>query len=103
MIKIWYALKCPKKSEQDCTEIYEKLTDSGRLKEVISFEYQRMMRYGGGWHMERKKLLPGWIFLSGVRPEELKRSKYRKTIRRSKIRIIRVWNKYKNKNRRDKA
>lgn len=80
MIKIWYALKCPKKSEQDYTEIYEKLTDSGRLKEVISFEYQRMMRYGGGWHMERKKLLPGWIFLSGVRPEELKRSKYRKNI-----------------------
>lgn len=35
-------------------------------KEVIHFQYQRMMRYGGKWHLERKSLLPGYIFLSGA-------------------------------------
>ncbi len=68
MNTIWYVLKCPKGSEAEYTEKYRKLATSNgeRLQEVVCFEYQRMMRYGGSWHLERKKLLPGWVFLSGT-------------------------------------
>lgn len=69
MNTIWYLLKCPKGKEDDYTEQCQKLAvfDGSDLQQVICFEYQRMLRYGGRWHMERKKLFPGWIFLSGTR------------------------------------
>ncbi len=38
---------------------------SGKLQEVICFQYQRMLRYAGRWHLERRTLLPGCVFLSG--------------------------------------
>lgn len=41
------------------------LIDSKDLQEIICFQYQRMLRYGGKWHLERRTLLPGYIFLSG--------------------------------------
>lgn len=69
---IWYALKCPEGRENDYTERYRKMTYSGGLHEVICFEYQRMIRYGGKWHLEKRKLLPGWIFLSGTKAIESK-------------------------------
>lgn len=46
---------------------------SGELQEVVCFEYQRMMRYRGGWHLERRKLLPSWIFVSGIKVTEFGR------------------------------
>ncbi len=69
---MWYVLKCPEGSETDYTEKYRKLAvpDGDGLQEVICFEYQRMMRYGGRWHLERRKLLPGWIFLAGAKDME---------------------------------
>lgn len=80
MSKIWYLLKCPEGKEQDWARKYWGLAGRRALKEVVCFEYQRMMRYGGGWHLERRALLPGYIFLSGEMPpvgegeEELKGS-----------------------------
>ena len=38
---------------------------SGELNKVVCFQYQRMMRYGGKWHLENRMLIPGHIFLSG--------------------------------------
>ena len=73
MSTIWYALKCPEGREKYYTEMYLNLTSSDGLYEVICFEYQCMMRYGGSWHLERRKLLPGWIFLSGTKAIESKR------------------------------
>ncbi len=37
----------------------------GGLQEVCYFQYQRMMRYGGRWHLEKRAVLPGCIFLCG--------------------------------------
>lgn len=70
MEKIWYLLKCPEGKEQDLTRKYKALAEWRELKEVACFEYQRMMRYGGSWHLERRPLLPGYVFLS-VRGDEL--------------------------------
>lgn len=36
------------------------------LQEVIHFQAQRMMRYRGQWHLEKKDILPGYVFLSGT-------------------------------------
>lgn len=77
MNTIWYALKCPEGRENDYTEKYQKLTFSGELQEVICFEYQRMIRYGGRWCLERRKLLPGWIFLSVTKVIENREGKDR--------------------------
>lgn len=73
MNTIWYALKCPEGREKDYTEKYQKMAFSGELQEVVCFEYQRMMRYRGRWHLERRKLLPGWIFVSGIKVTEFGR------------------------------
>ena len=37
----------------------------GKMEEIISFQYQRMMRYNGKWHLEKRIVLPGCVFLSG--------------------------------------
>ncbi|NBH70583.1 hypothetical protein D3Z51_00725 [Clostridiaceae bacterium] len=65
MRAIWYLLKCPAGDEADYVREYQKMMPSGKLQEVICFQYQRMLRYGGQWHLERRTLLPGCVFLSG--------------------------------------
>ncbi len=66
MKKIWYLLKCPEGDETDYIERCPKLVTSGKMEEIFCFEYQRMMRYGGMWHLEKRIALPGYIFLTGT-------------------------------------
>jgi len=73
MKAIWYLLRCPEGSETDYTEKCPKLVRSDSLKEIVCFRYQRMMRYGGKWHLENRTLLPGCIFLFGTKAMELKK------------------------------
>lgn len=47
----------------------QKLISSGEVEEIIFFQYQRMMRYGGQWHLERRAALPGCVFLAGTNVE----------------------------------
>lgn len=69
---IWYLLKCPEGREAEYVEKYQVLTELDNLQEVICFQYQRMLRYKGSWHVEKRTLLPGYIFLSGTRLTGLK-------------------------------
>ena len=64
MRTIWYLLRCPVGNEWDFVRKFRELAEPGQLEEVIRFEYQRLMRYRGGWHVERRTLLPGCVFLS---------------------------------------
>jgi transcriptional antiterminator NusG len=76
MNEIWYLLKCPKDHETEYTEKYLNSARSSEWTEVVCFRYQRLMRYGGRWHLEKKLLLPGYIFLSRsdmTKTEELNR------------------------------
>ena len=66
-------LKCPKGDEADFVKEYQKPVNGNNLQEVLHFQYQCMMRYGGRWHLERKAILPGYIFLSGSEALVLKR------------------------------
>lgn len=63
MRKIWYLLKCPKEDEVDYVSKYQESVNG--LQEILRFQYQCMMRYGGRWHLEKRAILPGYIFLSG--------------------------------------
>ncbi len=72
MKKIWYLLKCPEGREAEYVEKCQKLTEPDNLQEVVCFQYQRMLRYGGSWHLENRTLLPGCIFLSGIRMTRLR-------------------------------
>lgn len=73
MKKIWYLLKCPEGNEKKYAEIIQRYAGQNGIKEVVCFEYQRMLRYGGRWHLERRPLLTGWIFLSGTKAIKFRR------------------------------
>lgn len=66
MKEIWYLLKCPDGDEADYMENCPTLVTSGKMEEMVCFQYQRMMRYGGKWHLVRRKALPGYVFLAGT-------------------------------------
>lgn len=68
MEAIWYLLKCPEGNEADYAEKCWRLAGPGELQEVVYFRYQRMLRYGGAWHVENRVLLPGRIFVSASEP-----------------------------------
>ena len=59
-------MRCLEGNETDYIERYQKMTKGEEIKEIIYFEYQRMMRYGGSWHLENKIFLPGYICVSGT-------------------------------------
>lgn len=61
---IWYLLKCPEGKEADYMEMYRRMAEPEGIEEIAFFQYQRMLRYGGSWHLEKRALLPGCIFLS---------------------------------------
>lgn len=69
MVGIWYLLRCPKGDEHAYVQKYQQFTVPGKVKEVIYFKYQRLMRWGGKWHMETLPILPGCIFLSAKNME----------------------------------
>lgn len=51
------------------------LVDSESLDEIVCFRYQRMMRYRGMWHLEKRTVLPGHIFLSGTKVSAMEKRK----------------------------
>lgn len=65
MRKIWYLLKCPEGNETECMAQCTEIMASRELEEVLCFQYQRMMRYGRTWHLERRMALPGYVFVAG--------------------------------------
>ena len=78
MKEIWYLLKCPEGDEENYKELWPKFVIPEELEEIICFQYQRMIRYRGQWHIEKRVLLPGCIFLSVSKEMKLKED-YRKS------------------------
>lgn len=73
MKAIWYVLKCPKENEREYVERCQGMPEAQKQQDVICFQYQCMLRYGGDWHLEKRRLLPGYIFLSGTKAMKMKR------------------------------
>jgi len=80
MGKIWYLLKCPEGSEADYARECQKINSAKH--EVLLFEYQCLFRYGGKWHLEKRTLLPGYLFLSDPEPAMLQRQGVEKECRK---------------------
>ncbi len=69
---IWYLLRCPEGKEENYVQRCQRLINPEGIGEVVCFKYQRMLRYGGGWHFENRILLPGYIFVSEAKTGKIK-------------------------------
>lgn len=58
-----------------CPEFMELKKTEG----ILCFQYQRMIRYGGKWHLEKRMVLPGYIFVAGT--DVLTKSKLQENFR----------------------
>lgn len=87
MRKIWYLLKCLEGDEVDCMNRCSEIMDLKEMEEILCFQYQRMMRYGGTWHLEKRMALPGYVFVAGTDvPVERKQQESSK--RKDKVSVI---------------
>lgn len=66
-----------------CPEIL----DSEEMEEILCFQYQRMMRYGGTWHLEKRMALPGCVFVVGT-DVLMKVNRYRSLERRGEVFMV---------------
>ena len=60
---MWYALKCHPGKEQEILESCRQEIDSRILCDAFLFTYDRMKRYDGSWHVEKKQMFPQYVFL----------------------------------------
>ena len=61
-----------------------KIIDSEEMEEMLCFQYQRMIRYGGTWHLEKRIALPGCIFVAAADVPR-KRKQQRSSNRNDKV------------------
>ncbi|XCP85332.1 antiterminator LoaP [Roseburia hominis] len=75
-IPIWYALYCPRENEQDVIQMCREHLTHSAAKDIFAFTYDRMRKYQGTWHLEKKPMFPDYVFLesedSGKLYEELR-------------------------------
>lgn len=68
---MWYVVQVCTGSEEDIRLLCEKRIPKEVMKRCFIPYYERMRRYQGTWHKERRLLLPGYIFLVSEQVEEL--------------------------------
>lgn len=68
---MWYVLYCPKTNEEAILQSCRENISSAVLKDAFLFTYERMKRYQGGWHLEKEKMFPDYIFLESDDSERL--------------------------------
>ncbi len=68
---IWYAVYCPTVEEREAIDFCRYVLDKSVLKDAFVLHYEQMRRYRGEWHMERRPLFPGYIFLESEKGERL--------------------------------
>lgn len=68
---IWYMLHCPKDSERKILHLCRENLNENLIKDVFVFSCERMKRYQGAWHLEKRSLFPDCIFLDCRDPDSL--------------------------------
>lgn len=66
---IWYLLRTDEGREESLMAACRNHFSADLLHEAFTFSYEKMMRYGGAWHMVRKPMFPGYVFLETFAPE----------------------------------
>ena len=70
-ILIWYLLTCQEQEERRIMISCKKKLSQKALQNVFVLTYDRMRRYEGAWHLERKLLFPAHVFLESEDEEIL--------------------------------
>ncbi len=60
---MWYGFYCFGQKEQETLFFLNENLSKKAVKDAFIFTYDRMRRYEGAWHTERKNLFPGYVFL----------------------------------------
>ncbi|MXP76222.1 hypothetical protein GN277_12710 [Lachnospiraceae bacterium WCA-9-b2] len=60
---IWYLLHCQKQNEWKVLEGLRSKLSKTALKTAFVFTYDRMRRFEGEWHLERRLMFPDYVFL----------------------------------------
>ena len=60
---MWYVVQVRAGTEKEIITQCEKKIDHGILKRCFVPYYEAMKKYKGEWHLERKILFPGYVFM----------------------------------------
>lgn len=60
---IWYLMDCCGQDEAETVVSYRKYLTLEAAKDIFVLTYDRMRRYEGTWHTEKKLLFPSYVFL----------------------------------------
>ena len=68
---MWCVLQCRQGEEEKLIETCKRNLSARSLRDAFVFTCERMRRYEGAWHTERKLLFPGNVFLETSDAEQL--------------------------------
>ena len=68
---IWYVLYCPNQKEETLLSACKRHLTREALGDAFIFTYDRMRRYDGTWHLERRILFPHYLFLESGNEDRL--------------------------------
>ncbi len=60
---IWYLLPCKEQEEQRTLDSCRNYLSETALRDAFILTYDRMCRYQGAWHLEKKLLFPAYVIL----------------------------------------
>ena len=66
-------VSCSKQKEHKVIQACKSYFSKKALQDVFVFTWDRMRRYEGAWHLERRLLFPGYVFLESQNGEQLSR------------------------------
>ena len=67
----WYAVQVTTGKEEETACMCRRVIDSEILQECFTPKGERMRRYEGAWHKEKKILFPGYLFFITDAVEQL--------------------------------
>lgn len=60
---MWCALKCQSGKEEEIIGACRRNISEDVLQDIFILTYDRMKRYHGTWHVEKKQMFPNYIFM----------------------------------------
>ena len=63
MVEIWYLLHCQKQNEWEILDSLRRKLSKAALKAAFVFTYDRMRKFEGEWHLEKRLMFPAYVFL----------------------------------------
>ena len=73
VLGIWYVLFCPNQKEEELLLACKRHLTREALGDAFIFTYDRMRRFQGVWHLERRLLFPHYLFLESGNEEKLEK------------------------------